>query len=421
MVSLFRSEVIEGQQQAWLGSIQLVRPVPLAVLTTAVVLIALVVGAFLVEGRYTRKAHITGYLVPDRGLLRLLPPQAGTVAQSHAVEGRAVRRGDVLFVLDVDRAAVSGETQAALQASLAARQRSLQDTSRQHALLQQEQGAALEQQIGDMRRELAQMDAESELQRQRLALALQSLTRLESLKAENFVSPAQVQSKNEEVLAVRAQLQALSRQRAAHVREVGTLEARLRELPLRTQATVGEIERDLAALAQESAEIDARRRVVIRAPQDGVLTAVLAQPGQSVSPASALASLLPVDAQLQAQLFAPSSAVGFVRPQQAVQLRYQAFPYQKFGHHGGRVLQVSRTPLQAAELAGLPLPEAMKDTATAEPLYRITVVLEQQAVQAYGRPHALAPGMQLDADVMLDRRRLIEWIFEPLLSVTGRV
>jgi len=113
--------------------------------------------------------------------------------------------------------------------------------------------------------------------------------------------------------------------------------------------------------------------------------------------------------------------VGFVRPQQAVQLRYQAFPYQKFGHHGGRVLQVSRTPLQAAELAGLPLPEAMKDTATAEPLYRITVVLEQQAVQAYGRPHALAPGMQLDADVMLDRRRLIEWIFEPLLSVTGRV
>jgi membrane fusion protein len=29
--------------------------------------------------------------------------------------------------------------------------------------------------------------------------------------------------------------------------------------------------------------------------------------------------------------------------------------------------------------------------------------------------------MQLDADVLLDRRSLIEWIFEPLLGVAGRV
>jgi membrane fusion protein len=148
---------------------------------------------------------------------------------------------------------------------------------------------------------------------------------------------------------------------------------------------------------------------------------VLAEPGQSVTPASALASLLPADAQLQAQLFAPSSAVGFVRPNQQVQLRYQAFPYQKFGHHAGQVLQVSRTPLQATELAGLPLPEAMKGAASAEPLYRITVTLDRQAVQAYGEAQPLAAGMQLEADVLLDRRRLIEWIFEPLLSVTGRV
>jgi membrane fusion protein len=49
------------------------------------------------------------------------------------------------------------------------------------------------------------------------------------------------------------------------------------------------------------------------------------------------------------------------------------------------------------------------------------VVLERQSVQAYGQAQPLAAGMQLEADVLLDRRRLIEWIFEPLLSVTGRV
>jgi membrane fusion protein len=143
--------------------------------------------------------------------------------------------------------------------------------------------------------------------------------------------------------------------------------------------------------------------------------------GYSVTPATALASLLPSDAKLQAKLFAPSSAVGFVRPDQLVQLRYQAFPYQKFGHHAGQVLQVSRTPLHTTELASLPLPESLKATPAAEPLYPITVTLDQQSVQAYGQAQPLVPGMQLEADVLLDRRRLIEWIFEPLLSVTGRV
>ena len=59
--------------------------------------------------------------------------------------------------------------------------------------------------------------------------------------------------------------------------------------------------------------------------------------------------------------------------------------------------------------------------ASAEPLYRITVQLDRQDVAAYGAPQALAPGMQLDADVVLDRRRLIEWIFEPVLGIASRV
>ena len=419
--SLFRPEALQGRQQAWLGSIQLIRPVSLAVLTTFVLVVVLAIGVLLVEGRYTRKAHVSGYLVPDKGVVRLLPQQTGTVLERRVAEGQSVRQGDILFVLSTDRATLAGDTQATVQTSLTIRENSLRESARQKASLQQEVRAGFGRQIDELRRELTQLDAEAELQSQRLLLAQQAQARVESLHAENFISQAQVQAKSEEVLAVRAQIQSLLRQRSAKLREIGALEAQQRELPLRTQALQGEIDRDLASLAQESAENQAKQRMVIRAPQDGVVTAVLADPGQAVSPASPVASLLPLGAKLQAQLFAPSSAVGFLRQNQPVQLRYQAFPYQKFGHHAGQVLQVSRTPLQASDLAGLPLPESMKSTPSAEPLYRITVVLDQQAVQAYGQAQPLSAGMQIDADVMLDRRRLIEWIFEPLLSVTGRV
>ena len=419
MASLFRSEVLENRHRDWLGSIQLIRPVSLAVLTVFVVVTAVAVAAYLVLGEYTRKARVTGYLVPDRGVIRLVSPQPATLLESHAIEGASVHKGDILFVLAVGQATLSGDTQAAVQSSLATRERSLQSAARQRGALEQNQLATLDRQVEDMRRELGSMAAEADLQRERLALAQQAQARLESLRNDNFVSSAQVQTKAEEVLGLKAQLQALERQRSVHLREIAALQAQRRDVPMRAQNQQGEIDRDLAALAQQAAENEARQRIVVRAPQDGVVTGVLAQVGQAVTPGVAMASLLPADARLQAQLFAPSSAVGFVRPNQVVQLRYQAFPYQKFGHQTGAVAQVSRSPLQATELAGLALPAGAG--ANSEPLYRITVTLDQQSVAAYGQAQALVPGMQLEADVLLDRRRLIEWLFEPVLGIAGRV
>ena len=402
-----------------MGSIQLTRPVSFAVLTSLAVASALCVVGFLVLGEYTRKARVIGHVVPDRGVVRLQSPQGAVVLESHVTEGGAVKQGDVLFVLAVDQATATGDTQRAVKSSLLARERSLQGASRQHEQLERARLVATDRQIEQMRRELAQMGSEAELQDQRLKLANQAQLRLESLRLENFVSAAQVQAKAEEVLAIRAQAQSLARQQAVHQREISNLQAQRRELPLQAQATQGEIARDLATLAQQSAETEAGRRFVLRAPHDGVVTAVLAEPGHSVGAASTLASLLPANTQMQAHLYAPSSAVGFIRPDQAVLLRYQAFPYQKFGHQPGRVVQVSRSPLQASEMAGLSLPG--HGALASEPLYRITVTLDRQTVNAYGQAQPLAAGMQLDADVLLDRRRLIEWIFEPVLGVAGRV
>jgi len=350
--SLFRSEALKHREGEWLGSIQLIRPVSFSVLTGLCVFVALALGAYLVIGEYTRKARLTGYLVPDLGIIRLVSPQPAVVVESHVAEGKSVRQGDVLFVLAVGQATVTGDTQAAVQDSLALRERSLHDALNQREQLTQAQLGAVDRQIDELQRDLDAMKAEVDLQTQRLVLAEQAQHQYESLRNENFVSAAQVRSKMEEVLNVRAQLQGLQRQRAARLRDIAALQSQRRELPMHAQAAHGEIDRELAALAQQSAESQARQRLVVRAPQDGLVSGVVAQVGQAVVPAVALASLLPAGAKLQARLYATSSAVGFLRARQPVQLRYQAFPYQKFGHQSGVVSQVSLSPLQPSELAG---------------------------------------------------------------------
>jgi len=415
---LFRPEALASKRLASFGSVQLTRPVPLWVATGFVLTVAVLVGAFLWTGEYARKARVTGFLAPDRGVIRLLAPQAATVLETHAREGQQVRQGDVLFVLAVGQSSAAGDTQAAVASSLAARQHSLKGSSAEQAQLEAARLAALERRIEAMQRELGPIGEEEALQRKREQLAEEALAQFKAFRADNYVSDAQVRTKSEELFGVKAQLIALERQRASHLREIAALQAERRELPLRARAAQGEIERDLAVVAQQSAENAARQRIVVRAPQDGTVSAVVAEAGQGVAASGAMASLIPADTRLQAQLFAPSSAIGFVRPDQTVMLRYQAFPYQKFGHQSGHVVQVSKAPLQPSELAGMPLAGV---ATSAEPLYRITVRLDRQDVPAYGAPQALAPGMQLDADVVLDRRRLIEWIFEPVLGIAGRV
>ena len=408
MYKLFRPEALASKQQAWLGSVQLTRPVPLWVATGFVLGVAALVLAFLWTGEYARKARVTGFLAPDKGVVRLVAPQGATVLETHAREGQRVRQGDILFVLDVGQASLSGDTQAAVESSLTARQQSLRGTAAQHSELESARLAALDRRIEAMQRELGPMADEQALQRKREQLAEEALAQFKAYRADNFVSDAQVRTKSEELFAVKAQLIALERQRAAHLREIASLQAERRELPLRSRAAPGEIERDLALVAQQSAENAARQRIVIRAPQDGTISAVVAEAGQSVAAAGAMASLIPADTRLQAQLFAPSSAIGFVRPEQTVMLRYQAFPYQKFGHHVGHVISISRSAVTRGE-------------GDEEPVYRVLVALGRQSITAYGQPEPLRPGMLLEADILGESRRLYEWVLEPLYSVKGKL
>jgi membrane fusion protein len=131
-------------------------------------------------------------------------------------------------------------------------------------------------------------------------------------------------------------------------------------------------------------------------------------------------SIVPAGSVLQAELFSPSRSVGFLRPGQRVLLRYQAFPYQKFGFYEGTIKSVSRSAAGPSELPQQ-LTGLTSLVAPNEPIYRVTVELARQTATAYGEQVPLQPGMQLEADVAIESRRLIEWVLDPLYSLTGKL
>ncbi len=414
---LFRQEVLAARRATWLGGITLARPASSKALVILSVIVAATVLLFVLLASYTRRSSVVGQLVPVRGAVTVVAPAAGVVAQLNAEEGGRVRRGQPLLRLDTPLATGSGaDAIAALASRLAERRDGLDAAQRAREDMLVTQARGLHAQLDAARAEQAQLEQEIAVRQDALLLARQSLLRLQRLHVGRYVSTAQVEQQQGTVLDYAAQLQTMRRSAAGATRAIAQLEQALAELPGQQLSARAEHQRALAQLAQEEVETDARGAQALTATLDGVVATQLVKVGQAVQAGQPLLVLMPADATLEAELWVPSRAIGFITRGDAVMLRYQAYPYQKFGHQRGVVRRVGRHALGQRELQL----SALGSNAS-EPYYRVVVALQRQGITAYGRDEPLHPGMLLEADILGERRRLIEWIFEPLYSITGRV
>jgi membrane fusion protein len=417
--SLFRAEVLAEGQAQWLGTVLLEPRLAhwmfalFAMAATAAVL------SLLFFGSYTRKARINGWLVPEQGVVRSFSPQAGVIKEVFVREGVTVQKGSPVLVVS---------TEMLSSAAGATRQEIVRQLKRRRDSMLQEKGIqrrVFEDQLDGARKKLDILNAEQKhleieisLQKIKIEMADKTAARLRELRKRDIVTAPRMEDAEKDRLEEAAKLQALERSLATLERDQAEARATTRAVPLRRQTQENEIERNVAALEQDLAEAESRREIVITAPQDGTITGLQAEIGGNASTAVPLFAIVPSRSRLQAQLFSPSRGIGFLRTGQRVLLRYQAFPYQKFGFYDGVVASISRSALSPAEL-NQSLTGLTALFGANEPVYRITVDLDRQSVVAYGQAVPLQPGMQLEADVLIESRRLIEWVLEPLYTLSG--
>ena len=416
---LFRAEALTAARTQSLGAIVLVGPLSFATLTGAAALFACAIVAFLIFGSFTQRSTVSGQLVAEAGLVRVYAPQAGIVLERHVLEGQSLKSGDPLFVVSTERSSAANvDTQALISERVRSRENALQAEIQNTRTLQQRESEDLDHKAAGLQSELAQLQSQIQDQRERLRLSEDAVGRYQELKDKDLISGEQLRQKMAEMLDQRVHWESLVRDQINLQRELDAARAAHSKLSLEQQNQISQITRTLASTSQEYAESEAKRRLTVPAPESGTATAVLANPGQWVDGTKPLMSIVPSGAQLHAELYAPSRAVGFIRPGDTVLIRYQAYPFQKFGHQKGVVESVSRTSLRPDELAAIGAPG---NSASAEASYLITVKLVSQSVMAFGQAQPLQPGMLLEADILREKRHLYEWALEPLYSLSGKL
>ncbi len=414
---LFRKEALDARRNSHLGAISLVQPVPLVAFSGFLLTSVLVLLLYIFLGEYTTRSRVTGQLVPSNGLTSVIAPMTGVVTQLYGGEGNPVASQGKLAVITMPKNTATGiDALSSVRQMNKARRESIEEDSRAQIALLGSQQAGYEKRLSRARQELTHINNEIAARQQQLELQESILSRYQGLATQRYASSIQLEQQKQTTLSQKADIEVLWRQRLSLQSNISDTAQGLSELHARRTILAAQSRKDLSLLKQEGMLDEVGGEMLVRAPVSGVIASRLVDTGQSVQAGQTIFNLIPAGSTLQAQLLVPSRAIGFIKPGNKVFIRYQSFPYQKFGHHEGRVSRISRNALTQGELT-----RAGGLSNDDEPMYRVIVDIPTQTMKAYGRNEILRPGMILEADILGERRKIYEWILEPLYSISGKM
>jgi len=412
VIPLFRNEAIEAATQRFGSSVQ-APGVGMWLATGFVVALLGLAVLFLVTTSFPRKETVSGALVPSRGLLPIISQRSGTVSNVHVEEGARVRQGAPLVSVSVDSVIDTGESTGATLSGMAERltQASVDRERATEASLESQEAGIRERMLGATR-QLSVLRDNVTLYQQQQTIAEKTVHDLGRLRVDKLVSELQYRDAEVRVLNVRQS-----------VAEVRTRIAQLEQEHEQMRHELGRLkaERDANRATSLSELLGAREKAInyklgtrfnLVAQSAGQVTWLQAKPGATVTAGRTLGVMMPEGSQLLAELWVPSSAIAFVDVGTDVRLMYDAFPYQKFGVGRARIVKIARSPTSPDELPA--------DLQAVESQYRLLATLDDQQMQAYGKALALTPGMRLKADLVLEKRSLLDWLLEPLLAAKRR-
>jgi membrane fusion protein len=408
--ALFRQEAIDfvHQRQSW-GEVVSLQPLSNRILSWTLAGLVVLILCFVSIAQYARKETVTGYLTPTSGTAKIFVPQQGFIKELHVKEGEKVAEGDPLLTVVTSQITANGDDVNATVLAVLTQQRAV--IERQIAAEERRTASEhdrLASTIKGIEGETAQLEDQRNIQNERLKLSESFVATAATLSARGALPAIELKRREQAALEQQQNLAVLDQQITARRTQLTDARHALEQLPVVAAERTRVLRGDLSGIEQRAAEVNGRRAYVIKAPTSGRVSTLQATVGQIADPRHMQLEIIPLDSTLQAQLFFPTRAFGFVRPGQQVRILYDAFPYQKFGTYRGRVANVSRAILIGNENTG---PISLK-----EPAYRVTVALDRPDIDAYGLKMPLQPGMLLKADVILEQRSLMHWLLDPVLS-----
>lgn len=415
---LFRKEAISHQRKSLVGAITLAQPLPIKVTVTLLVLFVISLSLFLFTAEYSRKETVRGFLMPSKGMIKNFATQGGTVEKVWVDEGSKVEKGDPLITLIVQRNSIDGLSLASkLKKQLMSQLELLDDEVNQYKIIESKEKINLASKEEALKQEKLALGKQLKLAEEKLRLLLTQQSDVEQLNINGYISKFEKENQQQVLLEAKQEKQNIARLLLQQNNQINQVIFDKANLSQKYALRISSLLREKSDINNQLSQVINNYSYTVTASNAGTVTGIQVVEGETLSPSEVqskpLLHILPRDSELVAELLLPTRSAGFVAKGQTSRLRFDAFPYQRFGFMEGEITRIDRALIRPNEVQ---LPVAFQ-----EPVYRLRAKLKQQQMQAYGQAFELKSGMLFEADIMLEQRTLIQWLLEPIYSLKGRV
>lgn len=412
--TFLRIEAIENKRGTLDSSTTLVSPLSFSVLSLFVALLAGCILLFAFLGKYSPKDTVRGVVATTMGDVEVYAPSDATIIELFVSEGEVVSKNQELMALSTSRGVgQSASSRDRIVAQLKEEEAELTLQAQLEAEAFDAQALGVKQEISSLNGRLQLLVDQREGLREGLELSEREYQRLTSLGASKFVSERDQGVARAAIVEFQLRTRDLGLSIDTVRSDIRRNQQLLSEIPIRRDARAAEMRARLHQLAITLTESQGNSVQRLAAPSNGIVSGLLVREGQTISTHNPLLNIIPERGIFYVEVFIPTRTIAFVRPGATVKIRYDAYPYQKFGTYEGVVDSVARTTV-------LPTDKRFRVNIS-EPVYIARVRIKDQRLLAYGVPQPLQSGMTLSADVIRDERRLIEWIFDPMISAVQRL
>ncbi|PNH89116.1 HlyD family secretion protein [Vibrio diazotrophicus] len=411
---MFRKESVRAKQISLPGKVTLTQPFSVYFICSLVFTIFILLLIFSLNTRYSRKETVKGYLLPEQGVVKVFSGRSGILEELLVSEGDDVKEGQVLAKIRNSQNLISGiELSAALQAELSSQITSLNEELKFSDIVFDKSKLSIDRKMRELDHSLSAIQKAMVTSKLRLKLKEEQYDNNLALYKKGYLSMAALSSIQEDYLEAQGSVNKLETEMASISVDIANLESQRISLPEERALKRTSIQRQLSVLKADIVRLNNEYEFIKNAPESGIVTAIQPSIGSQVDSDSPILSIIPKNSPLILELFLPSRSAGFIQVGDQVKIRFDAFPYQKFGLVDGKISNIDKALI-------LPSDKKLPINIT-EAMYRVRASINQQEIHAYGKSFPLKVGMIAEADIVLDNRSLLEWLLDPIYAIKGKI
>lgn len=423
---LFRQEAMDHNKAKWAGSALLLRGYPAWIIAGFCTFFFVILIMVVISGSYIRRIIVEGEVVTQPRVINIFAPRQGFIARTLVQIGTVVTRGTPLYQLDVSRVTRSGNVTITATEAI---ERQIVQVERIIARLEKNKLETQE----NIRRQIAQSEEANNKSRILIENASRgmeemhhSMKNYEDYQRRGLVNKEQFNNQRYLYYQQQSSYQSLNAQVIQESLRISQLHSELTTSTSDFDNQISQYHYQLSELQHQLAEVDAGGMLIISAPGDGRVESLSVTEGQMINPGDSLAQLTPVSINAYyLVLWLPNSSMPYVAPGDRINIRYEAFPYQKFGQFPGRIRSISAVPASTQELSTYNSAPQVPGGGHTQSYYKVLVAPEATSFHISGRELFLTSGMKVQSTLFLEKRPLYQWIFSPYYdirkSITGPV